>query len=681
MIFPDVVEKVFAETGEKEIPPQLSPNNFVNFETGYTADYELRLNSNNPQAKAVERRIQNYLFNQLTMNAKAWQSQGLPGWYANKTGGYERNAIVLHVVNGVARPYRSLVNQNLATPGSDSSSWEYQQTMAEMISNIPMPAGGAAGSSAFLITTGGAAFNPTALSTGSYFFVTDAAAQATAGLPITKDGTATERRAGLLEVLVNQTIRLARYTDRLGNQFVWVSGSTGSSGWRQLVDYRVMQSGEQNFFTASYPVNGNPSVWGGTLNPAPGNLYHGMRVWVQPIYPTFGAVTLNLNGTGAKSVVDQAGAEFQGYEFSGQSIYELSYDAPNSRWMLTSPGSIQRGLAARTDEQLPNWGQVKERVRTNPSMTGAIQPFAHLNPGPEWLRCNGSAYPRTGATAALFAAIGTTFGAGDGSTTFNVPNIRGGFIRDMDDRTPAQGGLDPQGPRNVGSFQTSDNLLHMHNGEAAAAGNHAHTFGTNGAGEHSHTGETTYSGGHIHDLTGTASAAGVHGHSVSGNTDDAGTHSHTMSGNTSNNGSHQHPLLNQASSGSSFPSQRALGTEVTRSQFSITDNVTGNLLIAAEGAHSHDVSGTSNAAGLHRHNIYGSTDQAGAHTHTVSGQTGSGNYSGSHAHALQTTSNGYHSHAGTTNDAGTHTHTIATDNRGGSESRPGNFTFPHFIHI
>ena len=41
-----------------------------------------------------------------------------------------------------------------------------------------------------------------------------------------------------------------------------------------------------------------------------------------------------------------------------------------------------------------------------------------------WLLCDGSAWPRN-AYAALFGVIGTTFGAGDGSTTFNVPDLRG----------------------------------------------------------------------------------------------------------------------------------------------------------------------------------------------------------------------------------------------------------------
>lgn len=41
-----------------------------------------------------------------------------------------------------------------------------------------------------------------------------------------------------------------------------------------------------------------------------------------------------------------------------------------------------------------------------------------------WLLCDGAAYSRTGY-AQLFNAIGTAYGAGDGSTTFNVPDFRG----------------------------------------------------------------------------------------------------------------------------------------------------------------------------------------------------------------------------------------------------------------
>lgn len=43
-----------------------------------------------------------------------------------------------------------------------------------------------------------------------------------------------------------------------------------------------------------------------------------------------------------------------------------------------------------------------------------------IPPGPSWLLCDGSAISRT-TNSVLFGIIGTTFGAGDGSTTFNIP--------------------------------------------------------------------------------------------------------------------------------------------------------------------------------------------------------------------------------------------------------------------
>ncbi|HET8871838.1 MAG TPA: phage tail protein [Aquabacterium sp.] len=59
---------------------------------------------------------------------------------------------------------------------------------------------------------------------------------------------------------------------------------------------------------------------------------------------------------------------------------------------------------------------------------GDLKPTAASAAPSGWLLCDGSAVSRT-TYAALFAAVGTTFGAGDGSTTFNLPNGAGrGFI-------------------------------------------------------------------------------------------------------------------------------------------------------------------------------------------------------------------------------------------------------------
>lgn len=63
---------------------------------------------------------------------------------------------------------------------------------------------------------------------------------------------------------------------------------------------------------------------------------------------------------------------------------------------------------------------------------GAIQYFAQSSAPDGWLKANGAAVSRS-LYANLFAAVGTTFGAGDGKTTFNLPDLRGEFLRGLDD--------------------------------------------------------------------------------------------------------------------------------------------------------------------------------------------------------------------------------------------------------
>ena len=72
-----------------------------------------------------------------------------------------------------------------------------------------------------------------------------------------------------------------------------------------------------------------------------------------------------------------------------------------------------------------------------------------------FLKANGAAVSRT-TYADLFAAIGTTFGSGDGSTTFNVPDLRGEFIRAWDDARGVDSG------RSFGSAQADDFESHQH---------------------------------------------------------------------------------------------------------------------------------------------------------------------------------------------------------------------------
>jgi microcystin-dependent protein len=65
---------------------------------------------------------------------------------------------------------------------------------------------------------------------------------------------------------------------------------------------------------------------------------------------------------------------------------------------------------------------------------GVVLPFAGTAAPDGWLLCDGSAISRT-TYARLFASIGTSFGVGDGSGTFNLPNTQGVFIRGAGSQT------------------------------------------------------------------------------------------------------------------------------------------------------------------------------------------------------------------------------------------------------
>lgn len=86
---------------------------------------------------------------------------------------------------------------------------------------------------------------------------------------------------------------------------------------------------------------------------------------------------------------------------------------------------------------------------------GAVMSFAMTAVPDGWLAANGAAVSRA-TYAALFAAIGTTFGIGDGAITFNLPDLRGEFIRGWD----AGRGVDTG--RTLGTAQTDAFKAHKH---------------------------------------------------------------------------------------------------------------------------------------------------------------------------------------------------------------------------
>ena len=87
--------------------------------------------------------------------------------------------------------------------------------------------------------------------------------------------------------------------------------------------------------------------------------------------------------------------------------------------------------------------------------TGSVHLMATTTVPGGYLKCDGSAISRT-TYSDLFGLIGTAHGAGDGSTTFNVPDLRGEFVRGWDDGRGVDSG------RNFASSQSDQNEAHNH---------------------------------------------------------------------------------------------------------------------------------------------------------------------------------------------------------------------------
>jgi len=111
--------------------------------------------------------------------------------------------------------------------------------------------------------------------------------------------------------------------------------------------------------------------------------------------------------------------------------------------------------------------------------SGMVMPFAGTSAPSGWLLTYGQAVSRT-TYAELFSAIGTTYGSGDGSTTFNLPDLRGRAVAGQDDMggssanrlTNQSGGLDGDTLGATGGAET-------HTLTTSQMPSHSHTLGSN----------------------------------------------------------------------------------------------------------------------------------------------------------------------------------------------------------
>jgi microcystin-dependent protein len=186
-----------------------------------------------------------------------------------------------------------------------------------------------------------------------------------------------------------------------------------------------------------------------------------------------------------------------------------------------------------------SWANIKAAlgIRFLPPL-GTVLDYAGPNAPSGWLFCYGQEVSRT-TYAALFNIIGTTYGVGNGTTTFNLPDLRGRVVAGQDD----MGGVSANRLTGLSGGVDGDVL-------GGAGGLETHTLTTAQLAAHTHTGTTGASGTHTHNISSANNQNGSGGFGIpnfSGGsglnkaTDAGGDHTHTFtsdaagSGNAHNN--------------------------------------------------------------------------------------------------------------------------------------------------
>ncbi|MCR9143881.1 MAG: DUF2341 domain-containing protein [bacterium] len=162
----------------------------------------------------------------------------------------------------------------------------------------------------------------------------------------------------------------------------------------------------------------------------------------------------------------------------------LGIDAPKSfrieqHCEVNSAGTAGLGHIANTgDDEIYTQVEVLQLAQPTPEgvdLIGSVQSFATEAAPQGWIECDGREVSRTLYTR-LFQRIGDRFGTGDGSTTFNVPDMRGEFVRGWDNGRGIDSG------RTMGTSQDDQFQGHAHDfyfSDAVFAGGNASTVQNN----------------------------------------------------------------------------------------------------------------------------------------------------------------------------------------------------------
>jgi len=167
-------------------------------------------------------------------------------------------------------------------------------------------------------------------------------------------------------------------------------------------------------------------------------------------------------------------------------------------------------------------------MELDPTPTGSISAYAGAAAPSGWLLCDGTAVSRT-TYATLFGVISTLYGAGDGATTFNLPNLKGRFPIGLDSTVTTPTNISARG-NSGGSLNHTHSVPAHYHGLGTGA-----TLATTTGGAHRHTipnrsgNANVGSAGVTYVLRGGDTAqGGSTGNTLAG--DDEGSHAHSMTG-------------------------------------------------------------------------------------------------------------------------------------------------------
>ena len=237
-----------------------------------------------------------------------------------------------------------------------------------------------------------------------------------------------------------------------------------------------------------------------------------------------GAVTLasTLAVTGATTLSTALGSASGGTDQSSYTTGDLVYASGTTAISKLGIGSALQVLKTNSGASAPEWV-----TETDLCPVGSIVMYGAASAPTNWLLCDGTAVSRS-TYSDLFSAISTTYGEGDGSLTFNVPNLQGVFPIGYDGGSSyalaATGGATTDTPTlsgsNAGTTLTSAQIpAHQHGGVTTGWPSGSWTGGTGAT-------QTAI------DVSGDSTASGSVNLSLE-NTGGGSSHTHTWSGTSS----------------------------------------------------------------------------------------------------------------------------------------------------